>query len=98
MTEMDDLSARLTALETVVRQLVTHLAVRADDPPRWVQTRKVLALSAIRDDDAAADALDSHADSVRVRDAVIGFFDQVEHIAAEYGLNGRRGTPRPSPR
>ena len=38
MTEIEDLSARLLALETVVRQLLTHLAIRTEDPPRWVET------------------------------------------------------------
>ena len=32
MTEIDDVSARLIVLETVVRQLITHMAVRDDDP------------------------------------------------------------------
>ena len=47
MTEIDDISARLIVLETVVRQLITHMAVRDDDPPQWVQTRKTLAMSVI---------------------------------------------------
>jgi hypothetical protein len=54
MTEIDNVSARLTALETVVKQLITHMAVRDDDPSRWVQTRKVLAISVIGTRGAAA--------------------------------------------
>jgi hypothetical protein len=49
-TEIDEISARLTVLETVVRQLITHKAVRADDPAGWVQTRRTLAMSAIEPD------------------------------------------------
>jgi hypothetical protein len=47
MSEIDEISERLTVLETVVRQLVTHLAVRNDDPLGWVQTRRVLAQRAV---------------------------------------------------
>ena len=47
MSEIDEISARLTVLETVVRQLITHMAIRDDDPQRWVETRKTLAMSAI---------------------------------------------------
>lgn len=49
MTETDDLSARLAVLETVLRHLVTHLALRSDDPPRWVATRRVLALHEVHE-------------------------------------------------
>lgn len=34
MTETEDHSARLIAIETVLRYLVTHLALHSDDPPR----------------------------------------------------------------
>src|SRR5471032_2153227 len=47
MTEIDEISARLIVLETVVRQLITHMAVRDDDPRQWVKTRKTLAMNAI---------------------------------------------------
>jgi len=81
MTEVEDLSSRLTALETVVRQLLTHLAVRADDPPSWVATRRVLALHAVHEDPVLAD--DPHA-RVGTENAITGFFDQVEGIVEAY--------------
>ncbi|HXT81532.1 MAG TPA: hypothetical protein VN702_18350 [Acetobacteraceae bacterium] len=86
MSEIDDLMTRVAVLETVVRQLVTHLAVRADDPPGWVETRKVLALSAIQEFRAIPMS--------RARDAVAGFFDPVEHVAAEYAADA---APNASP-
>jgi len=86
MTESDDVSARLTVLETVVRQLITHMAVRDDDPARWVQTRKTLAMSAIDADGPAHAAL--------LHDATAGFFDQAELVAGEYSDHGKPGTPR----
>jgi hypothetical protein len=46
MTGIDEISSRLPVIETVVRQLITHMAVRDDNPPRWVETRKALATSA----------------------------------------------------
>jgi hypothetical protein len=55
MSGSDDIAARLTVLDTIVRQLITHLAVRSDDPVGWVQTRKVLAAHVI--EAASADAL-----------------------------------------
>jgi hypothetical protein len=82
MSEMEDLATRLTVVETVVRQLVTHLAVRADDPPGWVETRKVLAMSAIQELHGIP--------ANRIREAVAGFFDPVEHIAAEYAGDAPR--------
>ena len=85
MSEMDDLATRLAVVETVVRQLVTHLAVRADDPPGWVETRKVLAMSAMQELRAVPVS--------RARDAVAGFFDPVEHIAAEYADNAAPNAP-----
>ena len=86
MTEIDEISARLTVLETVVRQLITHMAVRDEDPSRWVQTRKTLAMSAI-------DA-EQPGQANRLQDATAEFFDQAELVAAEYSPN-RPGTPRP---
>jgi hypothetical protein len=90
MPDSDDFSARLTALETVVSQLITHLAVRSDDPAGWVETRKALALSAI-----AAREPPGLARTARLRDAVEGFFDQAEMVASDYSYVARRGTVRP---
>ena len=86
MSDNDDISARMTALETVVSQLITHLAVRSDDPAGWVETRKVLALSAVNGREPA---------TARIRDAIEGFFDQAELVAGDYAYGGRRGTSRP---
>ncbi len=89
MPESDDISARLTVLETVVRQLLTHLAVRDEDPARWVSTRKVLALSAIdKTPGLPVERVE------RIRHAVAGFFDPAELVAAEYSFTADRGTPR----
>jgi hypothetical protein len=87
MRENDEISAHLIVLETVVRQLITHMAVRDEDPSRWIQTRKTLALRAI-------DA-DGPPQSTLLHDAMAGFFDQAEVVAAEYSDRGRTGTPRP---
>lgn len=91
MTEMDEISARLTVLETVVRQLITHMAVRAEDPPRWVQTRRVLATRAL-------DTADNQPvrQAALIRDAVSVVFDQAELVAREYVAREyvERGTPR----
>ena len=90
MPESHDISARLTALETVVSQLITHLAVRADDPAGWVETRKVLALNAINyGEDRNPDRL------MRLHDAVLGFFNQAEAVVSEY--SGRPGRYHPTP-
>lgn len=86
MSESDEISARLTVLETVVKQLITHMAVRDDDPARWVQTRKTLALSAI---DAEGPR---HA--ARLHGATDAFFDQAEEVARDYSVPGKTGTPR----
>ena len=86
MTEIDEISARLTVLETVIRQLITHMAVRDDDPQRWVQTRKTLAMSAI-------DATEPW-EAALLQDAMSDFFDQAELVAGEYSLPGKPGTPR----
>jgi len=87
MTEIEDLSARLGALETVVGQLLTHLAVRTDDPPTWVATRRVLALHAMLDDPALAGNLRARRD---MESAIAGFFDQLDAAVEDYG-----GTPAP---
>lgn len=78
--ELEVLSARIVALETVLGHLVTHLAAHADDPARWVSTRKTLALHAVRS--AGADQ-DSQPHLRSATDALCGaiteFFDPVEH-------------------
>ena len=84
--EIDEVSARLTVLETVVRQLLTHMAVRDDDPARWVQTRKSLAMSVIDTDDSAWAA--------RLHEAMAEFFGQAELVTNGYRGGGRPGTPR----
>ena len=86
MTESDDVSARLTVLETVVRQLITHMAVRDDDPPLWVRTRKTLAMSAIDADGPAHAAM--------LHDATAEFFDQAELVADDYSDLGKPATAR----
>jgi hypothetical protein len=89
MSQTDDLAARICALETVVSQLITHLAVRADDPAGWVQTRKALALSAINDQARPVPRIGL------VRDALVGFFDQAESVAGDYAAVRGHATPRP---
>ena len=86
MTEIDEISARLTVLETVVGQLITHMAVRADDPPEWVRTRRVLATRAL--DRSGSRPLRQAA---LIRDAISGVFEQAELVAREYAVEG---TPR----
>ena len=88
MTESDEISARLTVLETVVSQLITHMAVRAEDPRRWVDTRKTLALTAL-------DARGPHSleQIVLLRDAMADFFDQAELVVSEYSVALKPGTP-----
>ena len=73
--ELEDLSARLLAIEAIVGHLVVHLAVRDEDPSRWLATRKALALHAAQSfaQDEAASGL-AHAMS----DAVAAFFDDAE--------------------
>jgi hypothetical protein len=90
MSELDALAARLTALETVTLPLLTHLAVRDDDPPRWVATRKTLALNALE--------IRPPAEAVSLRDAVTGLFDQLETATARYAPDRADGTPPPSRR
>jgi hypothetical protein len=92
MTETDDLSARLTALETVLRHLVTHLALYADDPPRWVATRRVLALHEVQEQAPLSNELMSNeqarAHLMGLEQAISGFFDPVEGVLAAYGTVG----------
>ena len=87
MTEISEVSVRLTVLETVVRQLITHMAVREEDPPRWVQTRKTLAMSVIE--------TEGPDDAALLHEAMAEFFDQAEMVARNYRHDGRRGTGRP---
>jgi hypothetical protein len=84
MTEIDDISARLTMLETVVKQLITHMAVRDEDPAGWVRTRRTLALCAIDSTNPEQAA--------RLYDATAALFDQAESVAGEYGDYGSAGT------
>ena len=83
MTEIDDVSARLIVLETVVKQLITHMASRDDDPERWVQPRKTLAMSIIDSEGPVPAAA--------LQDAMAEFFDQAESVAGAYsgGTPGR---------
>ena len=85
MTEVDDVSARLTVLETVVKQLITHMAVRDDDPSRWVQTRKALAMSVVDADGPVPASL--------LLDAMAEFFDQTVSVAGDYAPD-KPATPR----
>ncbi len=73
--ELQELSVRLLALETVLGHLVSHMAVRDDDPSRWLATRKVLALRAanVMESDSGADGL-----AQAMSDAIAAFFDDVE--------------------
>ena len=85
MTETDDLSARLVALETVLRHLVTHLALHSDDPPRWVATRRVLALHEVQTNPPWSGDAQARAHLAEVEQAISGFFDPVEGVIAAYG-------------
>lgn len=86
MPESEDLAARLTVLETVVKQLITHMAIRDDDPPRWVQTRRALAMSAIESDVPRRAA--------RLHVATESFFDQAAEVVQDYSGPGKSGTAR----
>lgn len=86
MTESEEIAARLTVLETVVKQLITHMAIRDDDPTRWVRTRRALAMSAIESD------LPRRAASLYV--ATEAFFDQAEEVVRDYSGPVKPGTAR----
>ena len=90
MPEIDTISARLTVLETVMGQLITHLAVRSDNPRRWVETRKVLAMNVLAGEGEGPDG-----SAGRMRDALTGLFEQAELVAADYSFSAERGTPGP---
>jgi hypothetical protein len=70
--DINDISARLLAIETVVGHLLTHLAVRADDPAGWLATRRTLALGAADRVGGIDEAMEL---AVAVREAVAAFFD-----------------------
>ncbi len=80
--DFQELSARLLALETVLGQLVTRLAVRDDDPERWLATRKVLALQAARSvgQDTGTDEL-----AAAMQEAIAQFFASVESVVCPSG-------------
>ena len=92
--DFQEISARLLALETVVGQLVTRLAVRADDPASWLATRKVLALQAAHSvgEDAGAHEL-----AAAMQDAIAEFFAGVEDVLfpsyGGRGLSDQRKSP-----
>ena len=73
--DLQEISARLLALETVLGHLVSHMAVRDDDPLRWLATRKVLALH-------AADSIerDSGTEGLAqaMSNAIAAFFEDAE--------------------
>lgn len=92
MRETDDVSARLCALETVLRHLLTHLALRSDDPPRWVATRRVLALHEVQSPRMTDPR--SRARLADIENAISGLFDPVEGVLAAYGSD-HAGTRRP---
>jgi hypothetical protein len=85
MPDSDEIAARLTVLEIVVRQLITHMAVRNDDPARWVETRKTLARRAIQ--------AEAPWQVERLTGAVDALFDQAEAVARDYGANNEAATP-----
>jgi hypothetical protein len=93
MTETDDLSARLVALETVLRHLVTHLAVHSDDPPRWVATRRMLAMHEVQERPPWPDGAPAQAWIAELEQAIAGFFAPVEGIIGAYATQAR-GTSR----
>ncbi len=74
--DIDDISARLLAIETVLGHLLTHMAVRDDDPPAWLATRRTLALRAA---DRVGGDDDMKELAVAVRDAVAAFFDGADY-------------------
>jgi hypothetical protein len=85
MTETDDLSARLIALETVLRHPVTHLALHSDDPPRWVATRRTLARHEGQEHSPWSDDPQARSHLAGLERAISGFFDPAEGAVAEYG-------------
>jgi hypothetical protein len=105
MTETDDLSARLAALETVLRHLVTHLALHSEDPPRWVATRRVLALHEVQEHPPQPGNAAARTQVAGLEQAIAGFFEPVEGVIGAYGVTpgmtpaGRsEATPGAAPR
>jgi len=90
MTETEDLSARLAALETVLRHLVTHLALYSDDPPRWVATRRVLALHEVHEHHPVTGDEAAHEQLAELEQAIAGFFEPVEGVIGAYGGGSAR--------
>ncbi|MEO9189406.1 MAG: hypothetical protein ABI224_05280 [Acetobacteraceae bacterium] len=82
--DINDISARLLAIETVVGHLLTHMAVRDDDPSGWLATRRTLALRAA---DRVGGTNETEELAIAVREAVAAFFD-----GADYAVR----SPRPS--
>jgi hypothetical protein len=76
--DVEELSARLLALETVMGQLMVRLAVHDEDPHRWIVTRRALALSAVH----AADGAKDDGLVPAVSQAIVDFFDGVERAVA----------------
>jgi hypothetical protein len=74
--DLQEIFARLLALETVLGHLVSHMAVRDDDPQRWLATRKVLALHA-----AGSVERDSGINGLAqaMSDAIAAFFEEAEY-------------------
>ena len=96
MTETEVLSARLAALETVLRHLVTHLALHSEDPPRWVATRRVLALHEVQEHPRSSGDRTPHDQRAELEQAIAGFFDPVEGVIGAYGAGPQgkgEGTP-----
>jgi len=96
MSETEDLSARLAALETVLRHLVTHLALHSEDPPRWVATRHVLALHEVKEHPPRPDERAARGQLAELEQAIDGFFAPVEGVIGAYGGGPPRkhdGTP-----
>jgi hypothetical protein len=91
MTETDDLSARVIALETVLRHLVTHLALHSDDPPRWVATRRTLAMHEVQEHPLRSGDAAARAQVAGLEQAISGFFDPVEGVIQPYGATGTPG-------
>lgn len=73
--DLQELSVRLLALETVLGHLVSHMAVHNDDPSSWLATRKVLALRAahVMEHDSGKDGL-----AQGMSEAIAAFFNDVE--------------------
>ena len=75
----------MTVLETVAAQLMTHTAVRDDNPPGWVRPCKMPATHAV-EPPPLTERMDT------LGDAIAGFFEPVKHVTAAHG---ERGTPPP---